>query len=60
MSCDIGHGYSLDPTLLWLWRGPAVVVPIRPLAWRLPYVTPVALKGEKKRKEEKRKNEVFF
>ena len=26
-----------DPVLLWLWRRPAAIAPIRPLAWEPPY-----------------------
>ena len=33
-----------DLTLLWLWCRPAAIAPIRPLAWELPYATPVTLK----------------
>ena len=33
MSCGVGHRRGSDPTLLWLWCGPAAVPPIRPLAW---------------------------
>ena len=36
-----------DPGLLWLWRRPAATAPIRPLAWRHPYATGVALKRQK-------------
>jgi len=40
----------LDPTLLWLWRRPAAVVPIGPLAWEPPYAAGAALKSQKKKK----------
>ena len=33
--------------LLWLWRRPAAVAPIGPLAWEPPYATNVALKSGK-------------
>ena len=36
-----------DPTLLGLWRRLAAVVPIGPLAWKLPYAAGLALKGQK-------------
>ena len=39
-----------DLVLLWLWCRPAAVVPIRPLAWELPYALGVALKSKKKKK----------
>ena len=48
-----------DPALhemrswLWLWYRPAPVVPIRPLAWKLPYAAGVALKKKKKAKKQK-------
>ena len=34
-----------DPTLLW--HRPAAVIPIRPLAWELPYATDADLKRKK-------------
>ena len=44
--------------LLWLWCMLAVVAPIQPLAWKLPYAVVVALKkGKGKRKEKERKEE---
>ena len=33
MNCGVGHRGGLDPELLWLWRRPAAVGPIQPLAW---------------------------
>ena len=57
MSCGVGHRLDLDLALLWLWRRPAATVPIRPLAWELPYATGVALKSQKKREKEKKKQE---
>ena len=33
-----------DPSLLWLWHGPAAAALIRPLAWELPYDSGAALK----------------
>ena len=47
MSCGVGHRYSSDSELLWLWYRPAATAPIRPLAWELPYAADVALKGKK-------------
>ena len=43
-----GHRRGSDPVLLWLWRRPAAVAPIRPLAWELPCAPGVALKRQKK------------
>ena len=37
-----------DPVLLWLWRRPAAVSPIWPLAWEPLYATGMALKEKKK------------
>ena len=36
-----------DLALLWLWRRPAAIAPIQPLAWELPYAAGVALKRQK-------------
>ena len=46
MSCGVGCRCGLDPTLLWLWRRPAVVAPVWPLAWELPCGTGIALKSK--------------
>ena len=40
-----------DLALLWLWCRPAATGPIRPLAWKAPYATGVALKRQKKKKK---------
>ena len=32
--------------MLWLWSRPAVVAPIRPLAWESPYAVGVAVKSQ--------------
>ena len=37
VSCGVGCRHSSDLVLLWLWCRPAVVAPIRPLAWEPPY-----------------------
>ena len=52
VSCGVGHRHGLDSVLLWLWLWPVAVVPIRPLAWDLPYAASVALKCIKKKKGE--------
>ena len=49
-SCGVGHKHDLDPELLWVWCRLAVAALIRPLAWELPYATPVALKKKKKKR----------
>ena len=41
--------------MLWLWRRQAAVIPIRPLAWELPYATDVALKRQKEKEKVKEK-----
>ena len=51
MSCGAGHRHGLNLALLWLWRRPAAVVPIGPLAWEPLYATGVALKGKQTNKK---------
>ena len=46
-----GHRCSSGPTSLWLWRRPAAVAPIRPLAWEPPYAVGAALKRQKTKKK---------
>ena len=43
MSCGVGCRHGLDPVLLCLWCRLAVVVPVQPLAWELPYTAHAAL-----------------
>ena len=52
MSFGIGPRCGSDPMFLWLrlWRRPAAVAPIRPLAWELPDAMGVALKKAIKKK----------
>ena len=50
MNCGVGHRLGLDLALLWLWRRPAAVALIRPLAWEPPYATGVVLKSKNKNK----------
>ena len=47
-----------DPALLWPWCRPAVIVPIRPLTWELPYVAGGAQKKKKKKKNNQKKKNV--
>ena len=49
VSCGVRHRCGLDPALLGLWRRPAAVAPIQPLAWELPYAVGVALKSKKQK-----------
>ena len=55
MSYGVGHRRSLDPALLGLWSRKAATAPIGPLAWEPPHAKGVALKKDKKRKKQKRK-----
>ena len=48
MSCGVGRRCGSDPTLLWLWRRPAAVNLIWPLAWELPYAVGADLKRKEK------------
>ena len=47
MSCGVGRRQSSDPALLCLWRRPAAVAPIQPLAWKPPYAEGAARKSKK-------------
>ena len=55
MSCGVGYRRGSDLALLWLWRRPTAITPIRPLAWELPYALSVALEKTKKKKKKKKK-----
>ena len=46
MSCGAGHRLGSDLVLLWLWRRPEAIAPIRPLAWEPPFAAGAALKGQ--------------
>ena len=50
VSCGVGHRCGLYLALLWLWRSPAAVALIRPLAWEPPYAADAALKSKRQRK----------
>ena len=54
MSCGIGQRCGSDLALMRVWRRPAAITPIRPLAWETPYAMGVALKRKKKKKEEEK------
>ena len=54
MSCGVGHRRGSDLAWLWLWRRPAAVALIRPLAWELTYAAGVVLKKKKRKKEKNR------
>ena len=53
MSCGVGRRHGSDPTLLWLWRRPAAVASIRPLAWEPTYAAGAVLKTQKTEKKKK-------
>ena len=46
MNCGVGRRLGWDPMLLCLWRRPAAVARIRPLAWESPYAAGVALQSK--------------
>ena len=54
MSCSVGHRQGADPSLLWLWRRPTAIAPIRPLAWEPPDASGVALKSKNKQTNKKK------
>ena len=54
MSCGVGRRHGLDPRLLWLWRRPAAIALIEPLAWEPPSATGVAPKRQKTKKLKKK------
>ena len=51
MSCGVGHRHG---SLLWLWRRPAAIAAIRPLAWEPPYAGGAALEKAKRPKKKKK------
>ena len=55
MSCGVGRKCGSDPTLLWLWRRPVAMVPIRPLAWESPYAAEETLEKAKRQKTKNKK-----
>ena len=59
VSCGVGHRYSSDPKLLWLWQRPASAAPIRPLAWEPPYAVGATLERQiNKSKNKKQKTKL--
>ena len=44
MSCSVVRRHGLDLVLLLLWRRPAAVAPVGPLAWESPCAAGAALK----------------
>ena len=57
VSCGAGRRHSSDLVLLWLWRRPAPVALIRPLAWEPPYAAGVALEKGKKTKQQQQQKQ---
>ena len=55
MNCGVGHRCSSDLVWLWLWCRPVATAPIRPLAWEPPYAVGVALKRQKRQKQNQKK-----
>ena len=53
MSYGVGCRRGSGPELLSFWCRPAATAPIRPLAWKPPYATEVALEKAKRQKKEK-------
>ena len=47
-SCGVGLRRVSDLDLLWLWRRPAAIAPIGPLAWEPPCAAGAALEKAKK------------
>ena len=56
MSCGVGCRLGSDPVLLWLWRRPAAIALIRPLAWEPPYVEGAAQEMAQRKKKIKKIN----
>ena len=52
----MGRRCSSDLALLWLWRRPAAVAPIRPPAWEPPYAVGAILERQKKTTTTKKLN----
>ena len=51
MSCGAGRRRGSDSVLLWLWRRPVAMAPIKPLAWESPCAVGAALEKAKKKKK---------
>ena len=59
MSSGVGHRRDSDLACLWLWRRPATVALIRPLAWEPPHTgcSPKKIKRQKKKKKERKRKQ---
>ena len=56
LTYGVGCKHGLDPELLWLWRRPIAIAPIRPLPWELPYAMGATKKIKTKQNKKKNKN----
>ena len=54
MSCGVGCRCGSDPELLWLWRRPVAMAPIRLLAWETSTCRRGGLRNSKKTKKKKK------
>ena len=55
MSCGTGRRRGSDLVLLWLWRKPAPIAPVQPLAWEPPCAADAALRSKTKQKAKRNK-----
>ena len=55
VSCGVDDRRGSDLMLLWLWRRPAAVAWIRPVAWEPPYATGAAQEIAKRQNKIKNK-----
>ena len=58
MSCDVGCRLSSDSMLLWCRL--VATASIRPVAWEPPYATGAALKRQKKKKKEGKRERILM
>ena len=49
MSRGVGHRFSLDLALLWMWYKPVATALIQLLAWEPPYAVGMTLKRQKRK-----------
>ena len=55
LSCGVGCSHGSDLALLWLWRRPVAIAPIRPLAWEPPHAAGAAQRNSKKKDKKKKR-----
>ena len=51
MSRGVGHRFSLDLALLWMWYKPVATALIQLLAWEPPYAVGMTLKRQKRKEK---------